>query len=238
MDADFFKFPPTPHLLRLPGADVRRDKVLLEGVREEFLQHELIVEEKIDGANMGISFSPAGELRAQNRGGYLLLPSTGQWKNLQQWLKPRSSSFADALSDRCILFGEWCYARHSILYDRLPDWFLGFDIYDRAARKFLSSKRRDAELAAMGVAGVPRIARGRFAAADLESLLPESALASQSAEGIYLRYDRGDWLGGRAKIVRPEFTQGIEEHWSRAAIRANRLQAGGIPACMPEAVGQ
>ena len=37
----------------------------------------------------------------------------------------------EILSEKFILFGEWCYAQHSIFYDRLPDWFLGFDIYDK-----------------------------------------------------------------------------------------------------------
>lgn len=67
----------------------------------------------------------------------------GQWKKLSAWLAQRTGLLFDQLTDRYILFGEWCYAEHSIRYDRLPDWFLGFDIYERCRAKFLSSTRRD-----------------------------------------------------------------------------------------------
>lgn len=40
----------------------------------EFLRHELVVEEKIDGANLGISFDNSGNFQAQNRGSYLQFP--------------------------------------------------------------------------------------------------------------------------------------------------------------------
>ena len=57
---DFFKFPSTPHLAVLLGVDVRGDKVMSEKERDEFLRHEITVEEKIDGANLGISFDGDG----------------------------------------------------------------------------------------------------------------------------------------------------------------------------------
>jgi hypothetical protein len=28
-----------------------------------------------------------------------------------------------------ILFGEWCATRHSLSYDKLPDWFIAYDLY-------------------------------------------------------------------------------------------------------------
>ncbi|MDD3918234.1 MAG: hypothetical protein PHX00_13850 [Synergistaceae bacterium] len=65
---DFFKFPSTPHLAVLLGVDVRGDKVMSEKERDEFLRHEITVEEKIDGANLGISFDGGGNLWLQNRG--------------------------------------------------------------------------------------------------------------------------------------------------------------------------
>ncbi len=52
MKDDFFKFPSTPHLATLPGVDIRGDKVLSESERDAFLKHGLVVEEKVDGANL------------------------------------------------------------------------------------------------------------------------------------------------------------------------------------------
>ena len=223
MSKDFFKFPSTPHLAILGGNAVRDDKVMSERESEEFLRHELVVEEKVDGANLGIAFNSSGNLRTQNRGAYLPAPFSGQWTQLSAWLAPRRDVLFDALTDQLILFGEWCYAQHSILYDRLPDWFLGFDIFDKNKERFFSCQRRDALLRRVDIAGVPELKRGRFSLQELKRLLAKSRLSENPAEGLYLRFDEGEWLGQRAKLVRPEFIQAVEEHWSRKGIKPNRL---------------
>jgi ATP-dependent RNA circularization protein (DNA/RNA ligase family) len=191
--------------------------------RTDFLRHELIVEEKVDGANLGISFDADGNIRAQNRGKYLHLPSTGQWKKLAEWLAPKTDAFFEQLTDRYILFGEWCYAQHSVVYVRLPDWFIGFDIYDKSTARFFSCTRRDDIFRAVGISQVPKIDRGHFTLSELSELLSQSQLSNKPAEGIYLRLDQGDWLIQRAKLVRPAFIQSVEQHWSRSPIKANRL---------------
>lgn len=224
MKDDFFKYPTTPHLVTLAGVNIRGDKVLSESERDEFLQHDLVVEEKVDGANLGISFDSEGNIRAQNRGAYLHLPGSGQWKKLKEWLAPRTDILFENLTDRYILFGEWCYAQHSVFYDRLPDWFLGFDIYDKLSCHFLSSSRRDDLCKKMRIAQVPVIVCGRFIFPELVKLLSQSKLTDQPAEGLYLRFDQGEWLAQRAKLVRPAFIQSVEQHWSRSAIKPNRLR--------------
>lgn len=224
MKDDFFKFPSTPHLALLDDVEVRDDKVMPESERNDFLRHELVVEEKVDGANLGISFDAEGNIRVQNRGAYLHLPSTGQWKKLAEWLTTRTDALFEQLTDSYILFGEWCYAQHSVVYDRLPDWFLGFDIYDKSAARFFSCNRRDETFRAIGISQVPKTARGHFTLVELSELLSQSQLSDKPAEGLYLRFDQGDWLVQRAKLVRPAFIQSVEQHWSRSGIKANRLE--------------
>jgi len=221
----FFKFPSTPHLATKQGVDIRDDKVLTASECDEFLTHELTVEEKVDGANLGLSFDAEGTIRAQNRGAYLQLPGAGQWKKLDEWLDLHIEVLFEYLSDHYILFGEWCYAQHSIFYDRLPDWFLAFDIYDRKEGRFLASACRDSLLKEMRLSKVPSLGRGRFSYSDIQNFLSQSKLTNQPAEGIYLRIDQGNWLEKRAKLVRPEFIQTLDEHWSHSGIRANRLNS-------------
>ena len=219
----FFKFPSTPHLLTLPGIDIRDDKVLTGSECSILLRNELTVEEKVDGANLGISFDAEGNIHAQNRGDYLRLPWSGQWKKLGEWLAPRTDVLLEHLSDRFILFGEWCCARHSLFYDRLPDWFLAFDIYDRQSERFLSSPRRDRILGELNVCGVPTLARGNFSLSALQTFMARSKLTDQPAEGIYVRVDHGDWLVQRAKLVRAGFIQNGDQHWSRSGVKPNKL---------------
>jgi len=221
---DFFKFPSTPHLAILGNVQIRGDKVMSESERNDFLQHEIVVEEKVDGSNLGISFDTEGNIRAQNRGSYLRFPGGGQWKKLDAWLSPKTDMLFEKLNDQYILFGEWCYAKHSVVYNRLPDWLLGFDVYDKNAARFLSSIRRDEFFRSIDVCPVPKLSRGRFSIVELSALFSQSRLSDQPAEGLYLRFDRRDWLIQRAKLVRPKFIQSVEVHWSRRGITANRLE--------------
>ena len=223
MRDNFFKFPTTPHLALLGDVDIRGDKVMSEHERDEFLGHELVVEEKVDGANLGISFDSAGNIRAQNRGAYLPLPGLGQWKKLSEWLSPKEDTLFDHLTDHYILFGEWCYAQHSVFYDQLPDWFLGFDIYDKQVGHFLPRDKRDAFFREMGISKVPFISQGHFAFSALKEFLSFSRLGDPLAEGLYLRFDQDNRLVQRAKLVRPDFIQSIEQHWSRSGIKKNRV---------------
>ena len=194
-----------------------------ESERNAFLRHKVVVEEKIDGANLGISFDSEGNIRAQNRGAYLHLPTGGQWKKLADWLAPRTDMFFQQLTDQYILFGEWCYAQHTVIYDRLPDWFLGFDIYDKGNGRFFSCSCRDEMFRALGISQVPRINVGRFTLAGLSKFLSQSRFSDKPAEGLYLRFDHSDWLVQRAKLVRSAFIQSLEQHWSWSGIKTNRL---------------
>jgi hypothetical protein len=223
--SDFLKFPSTPHLLWLEASPPRDDKVLSLDAVEEFLATPLVIEEKVDGANVGFSFSSDGELRIQNRGQFLSSESGGQFKGIWQWARQREDRMFDALSDNLILFGEWCYARHTIRYDRLPDWFLGFDVYDRFHGEFWSTQRRNELLGSIRLSPVAEIAGGRFNRARLTALLgTQSLYAATRIEGLYLRREDGRILLGRAKIVNAAFVSGIENHWSKAPLVVNECR--------------
>ncbi len=224
MSNNFFKFPSTPHLLVAEDQNIRADKVMTKAERQSFLQQELVVEEKLDGANMGLSFNKQGELQAQNRGSYIQLPANGQWKPLTAWIKKHADTLFEELFDRYILFGEWCYAQHTVAYTALPDWFLGFDIYDKQQQCFLSTKKRNKKFDAMNIHKVPHLGTGKFTLKALNALLSEpSAFGSEQREGIYLRQDNPNCLVKRAKLVRPAFIQADEQHWSKRPFHKNRI---------------
>ncbi len=223
MKANFFKFPSTPHLTTLEGVKVRDDKIFSKAERLDFLRQEIVVEEKIDGANLGISFDAEGNLLLQNRGSYLQLPAVGQWKKLDQWLHPRMDVLFEFLTNRYILFGEWCYAQHSVFYNRLPDWFLGFDLYDKHTERFLSVEQRNQLFMQIYIHKVPQLGYGVYSFLEIKQLLTQSKISDEPAEGLYLRVDQENWLLKRAKLVRSAFIQAVEEHWSRSTIKPNRL---------------
>ena len=225
----FFRFPHTPHLVWLGDGTPRDDKVLESQAATELLNSTVVVEEKLDGANLGISVAPDGSLRAQNRGQCLTAPYRGQFSRLDGWLTQRQDALFDALTESHVLFGEWCAAKHSIDYNGLPDWFLVFDIYDRAESRFWSTSRRDELVATLGLNSVPTLFTGRTTKNQLIDMVKgqSSVFHGGSAEGIVIRSETDQWLEQRAKIVHPDFTQAIGEHWSRHALEWNSLAEHG-----------
>jgi ATP-dependent RNA circularization protein (DNA/RNA ligase family) len=221
----FFRFPHTPHIAWLAPGTPRDDKVLPAEEARAMLDHPVVVEEKLDGANMGLSFDEAGVLHVQNRGQYLNRPYSGQFARLDEWLAMREDALFDALGDRLILFGEWCAARHSLDYAALPDWFLAFDVYDRVEGRFWSTARRHALAVRLQVREVPRVSEGRTSLAELTQWVQgqRSRFRDGALEGLVVRQEDGDWLIRRAKLVRPDFVQAIEEHWRNRALEWNRV---------------
>jgi ATP-dependent RNA circularization protein (DNA/RNA ligase family) len=224
----FLRFPHTPHLAWLAPGQPRDDKVLSASEAHALLAGDVVVEEKVDGANLGFSVDESGTVRAQNRGSYVdREQAQPQFKTLSRWLQTHEDDLAEALFPNLMLFGEWCYAVHSLTYTRLPDWFLAFDVYDRGTGRFWSTSRRDELVAKLGLSLVPQIAKGRFDIAGVLGLLGESRFGDGPAEGVYVRREDEEHLVARAKLVRPEFVQAIGEHWSRRRLRTNRLGSSG-----------
>ncbi|EKP0277480.1 RNA ligase family protein [Aeromonas bestiarum] len=223
---NFFRFPHTPHLTWLGKVPPRDDKVLSPAEATALLARAVVVEEKLDGANLGISLAPDNSLRAQNRGQYLVGPYNGQFARLPAWLIQHQENLRAVLKPQLILFGEWCTARHSLDYAALPDWFLLFDVYDRTEGGFWSTTRRNTLAVEAGLATVPLVFHGKTTLADLKRVVATtpSQYRSGPLEGIVIRDESSRWCEERAKLVRPDFTQAIDSHWRKRAIEWNHLQ--------------
>jgi hypothetical protein len=226
----FYRFPHTPHLAWLGNGPVRDDKVFTPQEAKAFLDQPVAIEEKIDGANIGFSLSPEGSLRLQQRGDYLQTPHKGQFSGLKTWLALHAPDLKGFLQEPehkgLILFGEWCAARHSVAYTHLPDPFLLFDVADQEHQRFWSRQRRDAAARQLGLATVPLLQdNSRHTINGLRSEIDHfhSRFHPGPLEGVILRQDDPQWCKGRAKLVRPDFTQAIEDHWSSRPIEWNGI---------------
>ena len=235
---NFTKYPRTPHLFGSRGTS--DDKHLGEAASQAFLADaSLIVEEKIDGTNVGIHFSPAGELVLPSRGHLITAGMPPPYDLFKQWAAVKRRALESVLQDRYLLFGEWVYARHSIHYRQLPHYFFEFDIYDKTESQFLDWDRRQALLAGIAIHTVPVLHRGPATRDDLIRLIgpsqydsrfenPATARADNLMEGLYLRTEAAGAVTGRAKFVRPEFVDKVKQslHWQQQAVVPNLLAEG------------
>lgn len=178
---DLYKFPRTKHLFDAGGSGVSREDLLMDKGEESLFYsgavdsggggktgkgrtavgRRVVVEEKVDGANLGISIGSDLRLQAQNRSHFVTSSTHKQFSPLDTWLETHSSALFEVMQpERHVLFGEWLYAKHSIHYTRLPDYFLAFDLYDRRAGVFCSSVERDRLLKDTGISTVRTISAG------------------------------------------------------------------------------
>jgi len=234
-NGDFTKYPRTPHLFGSKGTD--DDKHLGETESMEFIADEsLIVEEKIDGTNVGLHFSEDGEMVLQCRGHLITEGMHTQYDLFKQWAAVKRHALEDRLQQQFIMFGEWVYARHSIYYRELTHYFFEFDIYDKEAEAFLDLEQRMKLLECTGVETVPVVHLGKVNRDNLEGLIGPSQFGSQFEnpvtnrtdklmEGLYLRTEADGVVTGRAKLVRPEFVEKIKQstHWQHQVMVPNEL---------------
>lgn len=143
-----YKYPRTYHL---EGSGIQRgDEDLSVMPVHRLAGRQVVIEEKMDGANSALSFSDAGQLLLQSRGHYLTGgPREKQFHFFKNWAYRYVSELWEVLGTRYIVYGEWLYAKHTVFYTNLPHYFMEFDVYDKEQDVFLSTERRRAFLAAL-----------------------------------------------------------------------------------------
>ena len=148
----FHKYPRTPHLegSRLQPGDHDLEQVPLAELRGRYV----VVEEKLDGANAGVALGDDGKVRLQSRGHVLTGgPRERHFDLFKRWAGAHAAALERVCAGGVTMFGEWLYAKHTVFYDRLPHYFLEFDLRDDGGR-FWSTARRREHLAACGAAAV------------------------------------------------------------------------------------
>lgn len=140
---DIIKYPRTRHT---QGSRFQADDYDLEAIPwKEISGRHIVVEEKLDGANVGVSFSSDGELLLQSRGHFLRGgPREKQFEVFKQWASVHRSTLDAILGTNYIMYGEWLAAKHTMFYDALPSYFMEFDVYDKERKEFLDTPRRKA----------------------------------------------------------------------------------------------
>lgn len=237
------KYPRTPHLegSKLQPGDTADGQLTLAALREAFPDCRFISEEKIDGANAGIFFNEELDLCLQSRGHVLSGGAReAQFNLMKDWTTYHEATLLEVLEDRYTMYGEWTFARHTQFYDRLPHFFLEFDILDRLTGQFLSTPARRALLDGSPIVSVPVVSeewpanrkamhglvqpslyrsddwRDNLAlAAERAGVDPDQALSESGdgtlGEGIYVKIETAEETVGRFKFVQPGFLQTILE---------------------------
>jgi len=231
------KFPRTTHLVDLGSAT--RDDLRVPDPAEWLAAsppgvHEdtVIVEEKVDGANLGFRRDVTGNIVAQNRSHFVNSASHAQFKKLGAFADAHGNSLRDAVlrDEHLVLYGEWLHAKHSVGYDALPgSLFVAFDLRCLLTDTWASRSELQQVLSATSIPLTPLLLHAPKGSVSLQrDILPlvhrnSSFATDASAEGVYVRMEADGLVKRRAKIVRPNFIAG-DAHWKAGPPKENTLR--------------
>ena len=202
------KYGRTFHRPISPGA-TSDDKIMssLDGLMVE----DLVVTEKMDGENTTI-----------HAGGSHARSPDSRYHPSRDWLKGFAAGVSPFLADGERIVGENLYARHSVGYDALPSYFLGFAwIVEDEVQSWDLTQARFEEL---GIQSVPTLYRGPYRPGLFDELAQALDLTRQ--EGFVARVagsfaeSEMPWRVG--KYVREGHVQS-DVHWMKAELIPNRL---------------
>ena len=220
------KFPRTKHLINT-GSATKDDIICTQQEIKLFLGQSIIVEEKIDGANLGIYINKNYEILVQNRSHYVNSSYHPQFKILDKWIHQHTNDLLNILEiDNEILYGEWMYFKHSIHYTDLPDYFLAYDIFNITLGTFISREKLNERLKDTSIQQVPIITTRVFKSLDeLKALVTtKSQFYDGPIEGVYLRISHDEKTTERSKIVRHNFITS-DEHWTKGQYVMNIVKS-------------
>ena len=206
------------HLVAGRGDD--DDRVLPSGEADALLSRPVVVEEKLDGANV-MAWSEEGRVQCSLRSGPGSTDRAGQLGPLRGWVAERSDQLVALLTEGAVLYGEWLWLTHTVAYDRLPSYLIALDLW-RPGTGFLTVDERNDACAEAGLVTPPELGCGALGGIDaVEALLGPSRFGSEAAEGVVVRpLDRSE--PHAAKRLRPGFRRLGDDAWLRGRPR-NRL---------------
>jgi len=205
-------YPRIPHLLPT-SAGTRDDLLLSQPALSAFFAEPVLVEEKLDGANVSL-WARDGRVQVAGRGGLGAIDRAAQLGRLRAWVAERTAALLAGLR-RDVLYGEWLHLTHGVPYDRLPSLLVGLDLLTPAG--WATPLERDARLAELGVPPPPALFDGVLGTADTLSGVLEglSPFGSEQREGVVVRRRSTRAEPRLAKVVSTAYRRPADADWRR-----------------------
>jgi len=195
------------------------DKIATDMSR--LIGNPIVITEKMDGSNTSLETDGCF---ARTHSGPPTHPSFDGLKALHASLKWK-------IPQGVQLFGEWCFALHSIKYDLLPSYFLLFNVRDLSNMQWASWEEVELWADEMSLPTVPVLFKGSISSEKELQEIVESFMIAPSAcgdirEGVVVRiqdaFDDRNFSSCVMKCVRANHVQ-TTEHWKEQEIVKNKL---------------
>ncbi len=206
-----YKYPRTYHFSFSEGA-TSDDKILKDD--KMFEGKKIVVTTKMDGENTTIY--PDGSFHARSL--------DSKHREYHSFLLKEIPNFSYQIPEGYRICGEYLYAKHSIYYEDLEDYFLVFSIWDEK-NNCLSWEDTKIIAKELGLKTVPELFVGNFDIDKIKEIAKKTIEEGQ--EGIVVRtfdsYPYEEFNKNIAKVVRKGHVQ-TDTHWSYSQIIPNKLK--------------
>ena len=202
-------YPRIPHL----SAEISR-LGFDDFVEEAVFPLKGFLQEKVDAANMGVSWDETALLRNRNhilKKGYskIRTPAKEQFKSAWNWVHAHENdikSVEKVWGCKVSIYGEWMWAQHSLDYDNIPDWFLAYDIWSVDDKKFIAPLIVEGLLSKTSIHYIPtrQMVFDNLDTVKKVAELP-SAYREGTREGIVIKTVKGDFVDKFYKVVNDFF---------------------------------
>jgi hypothetical protein len=216
------------HLVGSMADPEKGKKCLEEDEVKALLNGHVTMDEKIDGGVLGLAWDGIRPLVVGKHSMVNYDLSSKKFYGLREWIYDNYNKISE-IPLGWIIFGEWMRRQHHIPYYDLPDYFVGFDVFDGTIRNgFLNVVDRSIFLDNIGFAEVPFIYSGTDLGIEDIICITEGVggvsnksrfNSKEIIEGLIIRNDNG--LIG--KYVRREFMDSIEENIINLPLVENKL---------------
>jgi hypothetical protein len=189
------------------------------------------VQEKVDAANMGVSWDETAILRNRNhilKKGYskIRTPAKEQFKSAWNWVHAHEDDINRIESEwgcKVTIYGEWMFAKHSLDYDNIPDWFLAYDIWSVEDKKFISPSNVKSLLEKTSIHFIESNEIVFNNLSDVKNKSNEmSSYRNGKREGIVIKTVKGNFIDKFYKIVNDFFER--REDFNESLLTRNKLK--------------
>lgn len=217
------KYNRTFHFPWSPGAT--SDDKIATTIERLIGKRPIVITEKMDGSNTSL----------ETDGCFARTHSGPPSHKSFDGLKALHATIRYKIPQGIQLFGEWCFAKHSIEYSELPGYFMLFNVRELIGEEYFWMSWAEVQLWAeeIGVPTVPVLFQGSIESEDKLKELVESFMKQPSAcggirEGVVARvaeeFTDNEFSSCVMKCVRANHVQ-TTEHWKDQEIIRNKLRA-------------
>lgn len=184
---------------------------------------DIVISEKMDGSNASLERS----------GCFARSHSGSPTHESFDGLKVLHGQVGYKIPDNLQLFGEWCFAKHSIEYSELPNYFLLFAVRDLSTEPvWLDWDSVELWADEISVHTVPTLFKGILSSEDslqklVKSFMIEPSLCGGNREGVVARvagsFPNDEFSSKVLKCVRENHVTS-DSHWKHQQIIRNSLK--------------